>query len=81
MADAILANNKFDDGIKVARNDPYGPEDGVTHTLQLHTNGTDILNVMVEIRNDLIDDEASQKHYADKLVETIKAAMNSLEKV
>lgn len=81
LADAILANNKFDDDIKVARNDPYGPKDGVTHTLQLHTNGTEILNVMVEIRNDLIDDEASQKHYADKLVETIKAAMSSLEKV
>ncbi len=81
LADVMLANNKFDETIKVARNDPYGPQDGVTHTLQLHTNKTEILNVMVEIRNDLIDDETSQKHYANKLVETIKAAMNSLKTV
>ena len=80
LADAMLANQKFDDGVIVARNDPYGPEDGVTHTLQLHTQGTDYLNVMVEIRNDLIDAKASQKHYADQLVETIKAAIKSLER-
>jgi predicted N-formylglutamate amidohydrolase len=37
-----------------AKNDPYGPADGVTHTLKEHGLSNGLLNVMIEVRNDLI---------------------------
>jgi hypothetical protein len=45
---------------RVFRNYPYGPADGVTHTLKKHGLTREIANVMLEIRNDLISDDAGQ---------------------
>jgi len=42
-------------GLCVEPNQPYGPEDGVTHTLSLHGNKNALLNVMIEVKNDLLD--------------------------
>ena len=39
----------------VEANKPYGPEDGVTHTLGLHGNNNGLLNAMIEVKNDLLD--------------------------
>lgn len=50
LADAMLTHAP--EGRVVHRNRPYGPEDGVTHSLQLH--GRDLPNVMIEVRNDLL---------------------------
>ncbi|MBB3975395.1 putative N-formylglutamate amidohydrolase [Rhizobium azooxidifex] len=68
LADAVLAaaaggGSLFD----VRRNEPYGPEDGVTHTLKEHGLANGLLNVMIEIRNDLVRDEAGQGVVADYL--------------
>jgi len=38
----------------VEANKPYGSEDGVTHNLGLHGNTTKLLNVMIEVKNDLL---------------------------
>lgn len=38
----------------VEANMPYGPEDGVTHTLGLHANKNGLLNAMIEVKNDLL---------------------------
>ncbi|MDX8355693.1 N-formylglutamate amidohydrolase [Cognatiyoonia sp. IB215182] len=51
LADVIL---QVAHGFKIARNSPYGPDDGVTHTLRQHALPRGILNVMIELRNDLI---------------------------
>ncbi|MEM7733352.1 MAG: N-formylglutamate amidohydrolase [Pseudomonadota bacterium] len=51
LADALL---QVAGGFRIERNAPYGPEDGVTHTLRQHAMPRGILNVMFEIRNDLI---------------------------
>ncbi|MGG6893938.1 N-formylglutamate amidohydrolase [Rhizobium sp. BR 315] len=58
------------------RNRPYGPEDGVTHTLKLHGIANGLHNVMIEIRNDLIGDDVSQGVMADYLTGLLQ---NSLE--
>ena len=78
LADAVLKFSAFDDQITVKRNEPYGPKDGVTHTLQLHGKSRNILNVMIEIKNTLIGDEESQRHYGVQLAQTIKDAVQSL---
>ncbi|NOX39780.1 MAG: N-formylglutamate amidohydrolase [Alphaproteobacteria bacterium] len=55
--------------LKIERNQPYGPKDGVTHTLQIHGIANQIPNVMIEVRHDLltgtqaVDDIASALQY------------------
>ncbi len=43
-------------GFECQRNEPYGPEHGVTHSLKLHAQSRGLLNVMLEVRNDLLAD-------------------------
>lgn len=52
LADALLAQDWA--GFDVRGNEPYGPEDGVTHSLKLHAVSRGLANVMIEIRNDLL---------------------------
>ncbi len=66
LADGMLATGKAG-SFDIRRNEPYGPEDGVTHTLKVHGLANGLPNVMIEIRNDLIADAASQIRIADYL--------------
>ena len=61
--------------LKVAINDPYGPKDGVTHTLKEHAIKAGHLNVMLEIRNDLIADAQSQDAMATCLAKWLSNAL------
>lgn len=62
----------------VQLNEPYGPADGVTHTLREHALTRGLPNVMIEVRNDLIADEASQKAMAQTLCGWIRSAQDGL---
>jgi predicted N-formylglutamate amidohydrolase len=48
-------------------NEPYGPKDGVLHTLNLHAAPRGLKSVMIEIRNDLIATEREQNYWAQRL--------------
>lgn len=67
LADRMLAAAADTNLYRVERNEPYGPADGVTHTLKLHAQPAGLLNVMIEIRNDLIETEIGQGVAADFL--------------
>jgi predicted N-formylglutamate amidohydrolase len=67
LADAMLAAAGKTTRYAVRRNEPYGPADGVTHTLIQHGLKNGLLNVMIEIRNDLVSNEIGQKVMADYL--------------
>ena len=60
LADQMLALAGQRQQFVMGRNQPYGPEDGVTHTLKEHGLANGLMNVMIEVRNDLIKDETSQ---------------------
>lgn len=64
-----LRGSRFD----VRINEPYGPQDGVTHTLQLQALPRGIDNLMIEVRNDLVADEAG----VELLAETLGPALGS----
>ena len=56
-------------------NEPYGPKDGVLHTLNLHAAPRGLKHAMIEFRNDLISSERSQQSWAQRLsVPLIQAA-------
>ncbi len=74
LADEVLAHSPA--GIITKRNEPYGPGDGVTHTMDLHGDGR--LNVMLEICNDLIADEGGQNKWAALLSQMLERALDKL---
>ena len=63
----------------VRLNEPYAAADGVAHTLDLHGAANGLASVMIEIRNDLIADEAAQRAMADHLADWIEAARIACE--
>lgn len=62
----------------IHRNEPYGPQDGVTHTLKEHGVNRKLLNVMIEIRNSLIKDAAGQQELAERLADKLVRALDHL---
>ncbi|MGR6468911.1 N-formylglutamate amidohydrolase [Rhizobium sp. PAMB 3182] len=78
LADRMLsACTDADSPYRVRRNEPYGPADGVTHTLNLHAKARGMLNVMIEVRNDLIADAAGQDKAAGFLEDLLKQALQA----
>lgn len=78
LADQMLAYAPTCTSMLVAHNLPYGPEHGVTHTLKLHGIENGLLNVMLEIRNDLIAEEKQQKDFALMLQKLIGEAFRAI---
>lgn len=77
LADQLLNLIEQDGKLTARRNDPYGPAHGVTYTLSEHAEPRGLLNVMIEIRNDLILDDAAQQTMANQLAGHIKTALAS----
>ncbi len=77
LADRMLAASAHGP-FRAARNEPYGPEDGVTHSLKLHALPGGYLNVMIEVRNDLIGDEEGQRVVADYLAGLLRTSLEAL---
>lgn len=75
MLNAAVKNPKYN----VQRNAPYGPEDGVTHTLNEHAVAHGLPNVMIEVRNDLLADEAGVKTVATWLESLLTSALKELD--
>ena len=56
-------------------NEPYGPKDGVLHTLNMHGFARGLQHAMIEIRNDLVAHARGQDEWAQRLsVPLIQAA-------
>ena len=80
LADAILHSAAKVAHRTIHRNQPYGPEDGVTHSLRIHGMAHGLANVMIELRNDLIRNEAGVNLWAARLATALRSCLNSLRK-
>ncbi len=78
LADAMLERAPMLPNRRIARNDPYGPEDGVTHSLKLHGIANGLPNVMIELRNDLIADAPAVTAMVEDLMALIAPALDAL---
>jgi predicted N-formylglutamate amidohydrolase len=65
-------------GLRAALNEPYSAADGVTHLMRLHALPYDLPHAMLEIRNDLIADDAGVTTIADRLAPAIATAVGAL---
>jgi len=75
LADQLLACAS---GYCIERNEPYGPQHGVTHTLQAHGVDKGLHNVMVEVASNLISTDAQCDAMAADLATWITAALERL---
>lgn len=72
FADALM---QVAAGYDIRLNQPYGQQDGVTHTLARHAVPRGLLNVMLEVRSDLIATPEECTAMADTLVSWIEGAV------
>lgn len=77
LADALLARLSGC-GHDVRRNEPYGPQDGVTHSLRKYALPRDLPNVMLEVRSDLLADAPAIGAMSALLAPALRAAMQDL---
>jgi predicted N-formylglutamate amidohydrolase len=59
-------------------NEPYGPEDGVLHSIEKHLTDDPMPYVMIEIRNDLLATDDGISDIAALLTRSISHAVTSL---
>lgn len=78
LADAMLATGANHCDRVILRNQPYGSEHGVTHTLTEHAIPNGYLNVMLEIRNDLITTQDQQSEMAHMIAIWLVDACNQI---
>ncbi|MEH6647466.1 N-formylglutamate amidohydrolase [Sulfitobacter sp.] len=79
LADIMLQLAPAHTNANVQCNAPYGPEHGVTHTLKEHAIKAGHLNVMIEIRNDLIQTPEQQNAMADTIASWLSESLAKLK--
>ncbi|MGR3289733.1 MAG: N-formylglutamate amidohydrolase [Paracoccaceae bacterium] len=79
LADEMLKVGAAHSDLDIQRNQPYGAKDGVTHTLKLHDIRNGLLNVMLEIRNDLIATQSTQLKIATTIATILEDALAALD--
>ncbi len=78
LADAVLRRAGQGAPHDIRRNEPYGPADGVTHSLKVHGIARGIPNVMIEVRNDLVADAAGLARVSAWLDPLLAAALGDV---
>ncbi|WP_299986358.1 N-formylglutamate amidohydrolase [uncultured Ruegeria sp.] len=74
----MLENTPSDLPLVTRLNEPYSALDGVAHTLDCHAAPRGLLNVMIEIRNDLVETPEQQQAIANDLVPWIDKTLSVL---
>jgi predicted N-formylglutamate amidohydrolase len=72
LSDAMLAELRRDGTIVVGDNEPYSPKDNVDYTIRRHGLDRGLPHVMIEVRNDLVADEAGQRAWASRLGDVLR---------
>lgn len=80
LADLMLEHAPAYTKLNVRRNEPYGPKDGVTHTLKQHGVENGCLNVMLEFSNTLLTHDANQKEIAAMIAALLRDVISKLDK-
>ncbi|MEP2783322.1 MAG: N-formylglutamate amidohydrolase [Pseudoruegeria sp.] len=79
LADAMLAYTDRVPGVMIERNAPYGPHDGVTHSLKIHACSRGLANVMIEVRNDLLATTEQVRDVAHQILTLLLPALEEFE--
>jgi predicted N-formylglutamate amidohydrolase len=75
LADPLITGLKNYGSLVVGVNEPYSPADRVFYTHERHAGPYNLPSVMIEIRNDLIENQAGQRAMAERLAGLLNEAM------
>ena len=75
LAERLLAIAERDPALRTRRNAPYGPEDGVLHTVEQQAVARGLPGVMLEVRNDLVDTPDGVTDVGDRLSRWLSEAV------
>ncbi|MFY2823869.1 N-formylglutamate amidohydrolase [Ruegeria sp. MALMAid1280] len=78
LVDAMLSRAGDIPHRRVERNEPYGPADGVTHSLKLHALSRGLANVMIEVRNDLMRTDSQIADMARDILTLLEPALKDI---
>lgn len=78
LADAMLAQAGKLGSRRIERNRPYGPADGVTHSLKIHGIANGLHNVMIEVRSDLLTTPDERAGVARELLTLLTPALRGV---
>lgn len=78
LVDAMLEQANLVPDRRIERNEPYGPQDGVTHSLKLHALTRGMANVMIEVRNDLMRNREGVVKVAEEVLSLLLPAMKKI---
>jgi predicted N-formylglutamate amidohydrolase len=78
LADAMLARAGGPVSRWIERNRPYGPDDGVTHSLKIHGIANGLQNVMIEVRSDLLTTADERAGTARELLTLLTPALRAV---
>jgi predicted N-formylglutamate amidohydrolase len=74
LAAALMEVLRAEPGLKVGDNEPYTVSDATDYTIPVHGEQRQLVHVAVEIRQDLIAEEAGQRRWADLLARLLPRA-------
>ena len=78
LADAVLAALRTEADLVVGDNEPYGPQDGVFHSVGRHGQARGLPCAMIEVRNDLLADAAAQRRWAERLQHALQSPFSGI---
>jgi len=74
FAHLMLENLRRENGLHIADNEPYFVSDATDYTIPRHGEARGLPHVEIELRQDLIGDEAGQAEWAERLSRALLAA-------
>ena len=74
LASKLIDLLRREPGLVVGNNEPYSVTDASDYTIPVHGEQRDLLHVAIEIRQDLVADEAGQRRWADLLARLLPQA-------
>lgn len=78
LGEALLAALRAEPGLCVGDNLPYGPGDGVFHSMERHAEARGLHGAMIEVRNDLLDGPAAVAAWAGRIASALRTARAGL---
>jgi predicted N-formylglutamate amidohydrolase len=76
----LLAKLRAEGDLVVGDNEPYAVSDSTDYTIPVHGEMRSLINSGIEIRQDLIGDEAGQQQWADRLARILGEIAEALRK-
>ncbi|WP_282607342.1 N-formylglutamate amidohydrolase [Pelagibius sp. Alg239-R121] len=75
LSRCMIAELSTDESLCIGDNQPYSVSDKTDYTIPVHAEGRGLPHLLIELRHDLIADEAGQSFWAQRLIETLPAAL------